>query len=57
MNKVNPSKFFDFYSSNGWRVGKNTMKDWKAAVRTWENNGIEKKEKFVMTSEVINADF
>lgn len=28
-------KFFDHYESNGWRVGKNTMKDWKAAVRGW----------------------
>lgn len=56
-NKVNPAKFIDFYSSNGWKVGKNKMKDWRAAIRTWENNGIDKKEKFVMTSEVINADF
>lgn len=27
--------FLAFYESNGWKVGKNTMKDWKAAVRTW----------------------
>ena len=33
---VNPEAFVDFYSSNGWKVGKNSMKDWKAAVRTWE---------------------
>jgi hypothetical protein len=26
----------DYYTSNGWMVGKNPMKDWKAAVRTWE---------------------
>lgn len=32
---VNPEKFVDFYTSNGWMVGKNHMKDWKAAVRTW----------------------
>ena len=37
-NKVNPQQFFDYYTSNGWRVGKNAMKDWKAAVRTWEKN-------------------
>lgn len=27
--------WIDFYTSNGWRIGKNPMKDWKAAVRTW----------------------
>ena len=35
-NKVDPEKFIDFYTSKGWMVGKNKMKDWKAAVRTWE---------------------
>lgn len=38
MNFVEPQKFFDYYESNGWKVGKNPMKDWKAAVRTWEKN-------------------
>lgn len=33
---VNPQKWLDHYTSNGWMVGKNKMKDWKAAVRTWE---------------------
>lgn len=28
--------FYDWYESNGWKVGKNPMKDWKAAIRTWE---------------------
>lgn len=37
-NHVNPEAFFDFYSSKGWMVGKNRMRDWKAAVRTWEKN-------------------
>jgi predicted phage replisome organizer len=37
-NNVNPEKFFDHYTSNGWMVGRNKMKDWKAAVRTWERN-------------------
>jgi hypothetical protein len=32
---VDGQKFFDFYESNGWRVGKNPMKDWKASIRTW----------------------
>lgn len=35
---LDPEKFFDYYQSNGWRVGKNKMKDWKAAIRTWEKN-------------------
>lgn len=37
-NKIDAEKFFDYYESNGWKVGKNSMKDWKAAVRTWERN-------------------
>jgi len=35
---VNPDKWHDFYTCKGWMVGKNKMKDWKAAVRTWEGN-------------------
>ena len=35
-NSVDPQRFVDYYTSNGWMVGKNKMKDWKAAVRTWE---------------------
>jgi predicted phage replisome organizer len=38
-NMVDAEKFIDYYTSNGWKVGKNNMKDWKAAVRTWERNG------------------
>lgn len=35
-NRVDPAAFVDFYSSKGWKVGSSPMKDWKAAVRTWE---------------------
>ncbi len=35
-NLVDPIKFHSHYTANGWRVGKNAMKDWKAAVVTWE---------------------
>lgn len=35
-NTVDPQSFIDFYESNGWMVGKNHMKDWKASIRTWE---------------------
>lgn len=38
-NNIDPQHFLDYYTSNGWLVGKNKMKDWKAAVRTWERNG------------------
>lgn len=37
-NNVDAEKWFDYYTANGWMVGKNKMKDWKAAVRTWEKN-------------------
>ena len=40
QNTIDPENFVDFYSAKGWMLGKNKMKDWKAAVRTWE-----KKEK------------
>ncbi len=35
-NRVNPNKFYNYYESNGWKVGKNKMKNWKAAIRNWE---------------------
>lgn len=41
-NNVNAEHFFDHYESNGWKVGKNSMKDWKAAVRTWERSEYRK---------------
>ena len=41
-NKVDPERFIDYYTSNGWKVGKNPMKDWKAAVRTWERSDVQK---------------
>ena len=37
-NGIDPQSFVDFYSSKGWVVGKSPMKDWKAAVRTWEHS-------------------
>ena len=38
-NNVDPQAFIDNYDSNGWKVGRTAMKDWKASVRTWERNG------------------
>lgn len=37
-NNIDSKKFFNFYQGKGWMIGKNKMKDWKACVRTWENN-------------------
>lgn len=39
---VDPERFMDYHDSNGWRVGKNPMKDWKATVRTWAKNNYGK---------------
>lgn len=44
-NNVDAQHFYDHYESNGWKVGKNSMKDWKAAVRTWEKNNYNKTAK------------
>jgi len=41
-NKVDPYQFVDFYESKGWKVGNQPMKDWKAAVRTWEKRDTDK---------------
>ncbi|STZ28386.1 DUF6291 domain-containing protein [Myroides odoratus] len=43
-NGIDAQRFFDHYESNGWMVGKTKMKDWKAAVRTWERNSNNKNQ-------------
>lgn len=40
-NGIDPEKFFNYYESNGWMVGKNKMKNWKAAVHTWEKSNYQ----------------
>lgn len=45
-NKVDPQQFVDHYTANGWKVGgRSAMKDWQAAVRTWEKNGFSSPQK------------
>lgn len=44
-NHVDADKFIDYYTANGWKVGKNPMKDWKAAIRTWEKNSVSSGKK------------
>jgi len=45
-NDISPERFINFYASKGWMIGKNKMKDWKAAVRTWESKDTPKTEKW-----------
>lgn len=49
-SNVNAEHFIDYYESNGWKVGKNTMKDWKATVRNWSR----KEEKKLPNKTVSN---
>lgn len=60
---IDADRFVDFYSSKGWMIGKNKMKDWKAAVRNWSRgqkpssgNTAGKKNGF-KNSEERNYDF
>lgn len=43
-NRVDAQRFYNHYESNGWLVGRNKMKDWKAAVHTWENSPYNKSQ-------------
>ncbi len=45
-NNIDPQEFVDFYSSKGWMIGKNKMKDWKACIRTWEKSRENKSVNF-----------
>ena len=40
--EVDADRFVDYYTSNGWMVGKNHMNDWKAAVRNWNRKDVDK---------------
>ena len=54
-NNIDAEAFIDFYSSKGWLVGKNKMKDWKAAVRTWEKREAKKPRTMSKLDAQINA--
>ena len=47
-------RFVDFYASKGWYVGKNPMKDWKAAARGWVARGNERQTQAVKTNPATN---
>ena len=44
-NNIDPDKFVDYYTGNGWMIGRNKMKDWKATVRSWEHNDYSNNKK------------
>ena len=52
-NNIDHIAFYEFYESKNWMVGKNKMKDWKAAVRTWERRE-NKKQSSSKLNEQIN---
>lgn len=52
---IDPSKFVNYYTSNGWMVGRNKMKDWKAAVRTWQSKENENGNRKLLASNQIGA--
>ena len=52
-NEIDAEQFIDFYESKGWKVGNQKMKDWKAAIRTWERRNNNSK---VKTTIIENAN-
>jgi uncharacterized protein YdaU (DUF1376 family) len=52
-NGINAEQFFDYYESRGWMIGKNKMKDWKAAIRTWERNNKDNPSKPIDTEDYV----
>ena len=55
-NSVSPERFFDYYESCGWRVGRNPMKDWKASVRYWERNSVPFQNKGTASSKLRTSE-
>lgn len=51
---VDAERFVSYYESNGWRVGKNPMKDWQATVRTWARRDSEQQTKAVKTNPALD---
>ena len=54
-NNVDAQRFIDYYTSNGWVVGKNKMKDWKAAVRTWERSSFTHTQPKIENQKELNS--
>ena len=43
--KISPEGFIDYYDANGWKIGRNAMKDWKATIRNWDRRQVGAKKK------------
>ena len=56
---VDADKFIAYYESNGWKVGRNPMKDWKAALRTWQANQFDRspQKKTVIAQQYEQRDY
>lgn len=54
-NRIDPQRFIDHYTSNGWKVGKAAMKDWRAAVRTWEKNDVQRNGKPTVNDQIVSS--
>jgi hypothetical protein len=55
QNNIDEEAFYDFYESKNWYIGKNKMKDWKAAVRTWERRDKKKPQTMSKLDAQINS--
>jgi hypothetical protein len=55
-NQEEPQKFIDYYSSNGWNVGRNPMRDWKATARNWTRRSNQYSTQKKQSSKFISHD-
>lgn len=46
FHNIDAERFYDYYESNGWKINKTSMKDWKATIRNWNRNNADKKPKY-----------
>lgn len=54
-NGIDAERFWNYYESNGWKVGRNAMKDWRACIRTWEQKDKQQKQ-LTLTKAERNAN-
>lgn len=52
---IDPERFIDYYTANGWRVGRNPMKDWRAAVRNWARSDFRDATKGVSVDDELRS--
>ncbi|MCD7779841.1 MAG: DUF6291 domain-containing protein [Candidatus Gastranaerophilales bacterium] len=57
QNTIDYEQFYDFYTSKGWYIGKNKMKDWRAAVRTWEKGSNKTQKQKTADPPCIRPEF